>query len=58
MFEFGYSAADELTVMKANSALSEQMEKNITRRFEATQSVKPEEAFVLALQQQEIAKFR
>lgn len=42
----------------SDSDLSEQMEMHIDKRFEATQSVKPDEAFAMALQKQEIAKFK
>lgn len=42
---------------KADSALSEQMERHMNRRYEATLSVKPDEAYAMALQKQEILKF-
>ena len=43
---------------RADSDLSEQMEMHIDQRFEATQSLKPDEAFAMVLQKQEIAKFK
>ena len=43
---------------RADSDLSEQMEMHIDQRFEATQSLKADEAFAMVLQKQEIAKFK
>ena len=43
---------------RSDSDLSEQMDMLIDKRFEGTQSVKPDEAYAMALQKQEIAKFK
>ncbi len=43
---------------RTDSDLSEQMDMVIEKRFEATQSLKPDEAFAMALQKQEIARFK
>lgn len=56
-FDFGACSSEEM-MQHSDSDLSEQMEMHIDKRFEATQSVKPDEAFAMALQKQEIAKFK
>lgn len=56
-FDFGGGASDGL-MKRSDSDLSEQMDMHIDKRFEATQSVKPDEAFAMALQKQEIAKYK
>ena len=56
-FDFEGGAAEGLS-KRGDSDLSKQLEMHINRRFEATQSVKPDEAFAMALQKQEIAKFK
>lgn len=43
---------------RSDSNLSEELECHMDRRLEATLSLKPDEAFALALQKQEIARFR
>ena len=43
---------------RSNSDLSEQLQMHMDERIEATQSVKPDEAYAMALQKQEIARFR
>lgn len=60
-FEFGAgacSSSEEQEKKRAEAHLSDQMDTHINKRFEATQSVKPDEAFAMALQKQEIAKFK
>lgn len=48
----------EEVVKRRDCILSEEMEMHIDRRYEATQSVKPDEALAMALQKQEIARFK
>ncbi len=43
---------------RSGSDLSEQMEMVIDKRLDATESVKADEAFAIALQKQEIARFK
>lgn len=57
MFDFGSGASDGLK-KGSDSDLSEQMEMHMDKRFEATQSVKPDEAYAIALQKHEIARFK
>lgn len=59
MFEFfGEEGSSECLMKRSDSDLSRQMDKVIDERFEATQSVKPDEALAMALQKQEIARFK
>ena len=53
----GDSSSEEV-LKGSDSDLSRRMERHIDRRFDCTQSLKPDEAFAIGLQKQEIAKFR
>ena len=45
-------------IMSSDSNLSEELEGHMDRRLEDSLTLMPDEAFALALQQQEIARFR
>lgn len=57
-FEFCGGASSERLKKTSDRDLTEQMETNIDMRFDATQSLKPDEALAIALQEHEIAKYR
>ena len=52
--EYGSACSGDLS----DCELTERMEVHIDRRFEASQSLKPDEAFAIALQKREIAKYK